>query len=256
MEKNSTRKSLIQSLERALNILEFVRDSKKSVRAIDIARAVDLSSAAANNIVRTLYIRGYLEQDENGRYLLGTQAYLLGVAADIWTNLRSSARNPMLSLSKKTNNLVFLGVEYHEQIIAVNMVQGAGPLIIPQNQDWTAQFHCTAAGKILLAAMDKEKISEFKTTYKLEKLTNKTIVDWHSLERELEEVRFRNYSVCHDESVFGITSIAVPVFSKKHKIIAALSVVFSSYYQNKEYQKEMLCQLQAAAASISANYES
>lgn len=66
MQKNPVRKNLIQVVERALNILEVIRDSKEPMRAIDIARQIELSSAAANNIVRTLFIRGYLDQNENG----------------------------------------------------------------------------------------------------------------------------------------------------------------------------------------------
>lgn len=244
------RKNLIQSIERALNILETVRDSKKPIRAIDIARSVGLSATASNNIVRTLYIRGYLEQNEAGRYLLGAQSYLLGNAADAWNDLRNPAKAPMQEISRKSGQLCFLGVEYLGEIICVNLVEGNGPLSIPKTQEWKDQFHCTAAGKILLAGMEPDKYEDFKKSYKLKKLTEKTIRDWKSLEKDIEEIRLRKFSVCRDESVFGISSIGVPVY-KKDKVNAALSVAFSSYFLNSQYQKKMIAELQAAAEKIS-----
>lgn len=255
MEKPTTRKNLIQSVERALNILETVRNSKTPVRAIDIARSVGLSSAAANNIVRTLYIRGYLDQNETGRYVLGGQAYLLGTAADAWSDLRTAAREPMLALSKETDSLAFLGVEYHNQIIAVNIAESSGPLIVPRNQDWVDQFHCTAAGKVLLAGMAPEKYAELKATYQLRKLTEKTICDWDVLEDNLKKVRTQWYALCLDESVFGISSVAVPVYDRNKNMIAALGVVFSSYYLTPEFLDNAVKRLKNASREISDRYQ-
>lgn len=250
--KSTGRKKLIQAVERALNILEVVRNSKEPVRAIDIARQVGLSSAAANNIVRTLYIRDYLSQDENRRYIIGGQSYLLGTGADAWNHLRSIACEPMLALSKKNSNLSFLGVASRGKIIAVEIVEGRGPVIIPEQQTWLEQFHCTAVGKILLTAMLPDEYSEFKSQYLLCKLTEKTISKWSVLEKQMDKIRYCGYSVCHDESVFGITSIAVPVRGNKGNIIAGLATAFSSYYLNDKYQNEMVSQLQNVATVISA----
>jgi len=254
MEKNTTRKNLIQSVERALNILESVRDCKTPIRAIEIARAVGLSSAAANNIVRTLFIRGYLDQNENGRYVLGGQAYLLGTAADAWSDLRSAAREPMVRLSHATNSLCFLGVEYHQQIIAVNIAESAGPIIVPRNQDWLDQFHCTAAGKVLLTGMSPGKYAEFKASSQLRKLTGKTICDWEVLEKDLKKVHTSGYALCLDESVFGISSVAVPVYDKSRNMIAAMAVVFSSYYLTPEFRDTTVKQLKDTALEISSRY--
>ena len=82
MEK---KKSLIQSLDRALDILELVRDSAGAVRSSDIAEKVGLGVATAHNIIRSLYQRGYLAQDDNSRYLLGPECFKLyqGVSDNI-----------------------------------------------------------------------------------------------------------------------------------------------------------------------------
>jgi len=71
------RKTLIQSLDRALDILEIVRDGAGSLRSSDIAERAGLGVATAHNIIRSLYQRGYLAQDENSRYLLGPECFRL-----------------------------------------------------------------------------------------------------------------------------------------------------------------------------------
>lgn len=248
------RKTLIQSVERALNILEVVRDSAGAVRAVDIARAVGLSPAAANNIVRTLFLRGYLTQDDKGHYLLGGKSYLLGTAADTWGALRAAAREPMLTACKKSKYLCFLGVECQSQMIAVSITEGNGPMLIPRNQDWLDQLHSTAAGKILLAAMSPERYGDFKDRAVLRKLTEKTITVWDELDREMQAVRQHGFALCRDESVFGLCSIGVPVMDRaRQHVVAALAMVFATYYLNAESQDQMIRLLLTAAQDISAN---
>lgn len=185
--------------------------------------------------------------------ILGGQSYLLATATDVWTELRSAAYEPMLSLSKENNCLSFLGVERRGQVVAVNITESQGPALVAKNQAWLDQTHCTAAGKILLSIMSDEKYSEFKMQYKLRRLTEKTITSWSELERQIKDVCINEYSVCHDESVFGITSIAVPVYDNKRKIIAALAEVFSSYYLNDKYRNEAVLRLRNTSIKISAN---
>lgn len=251
----STRKTLIQSIERAFDILETVRDSGAPMRAVDVARAIGLSPTAANNILRTLYIRGYLGQNESGRYSLGSQSYLLAGTADIWAGLRSAAGEVMEDLSRRTGHLCFLGVEHGRQIIAVNIAEGSGPVVIPPNQDWKDQFHSTAAGKILLAAMDAKDFAVMRSGAPLTKRTVSSITDWTELEAELERVRVSGYASCRDESVFGISSLGVAVVGGDRRTIAAIAMAFSSYFLTSEFTAQMVAELHAAAQRIAANLQ-
>ncbi len=250
MEKNKERKNLVQSVERALNILEAVRDNGGPIRAVDIANKVGLSVTAANNLVRTLYIRGYLDQNDQSRYILGGQSFLLGNAADAWSNLRSAAREPMEELSRIGETQCFLGVVYNQQIIGVNIAESQGPITVPQRQNWTDQFHSTAVGKVLLAEMPQEDYDNLKESYSLNNFTKQTITSWNTLEKELNVIRQQKYSVAHDESVFGVTSIGVPVVDNENNIIASLAVTFSSYFHDDEHTVKMLKLLNNASKKI------
>jgi DNA-binding IclR family transcriptional regulator len=251
----SSRKTLIQSVERALDILETIRASAVPMRAVDIARAIGLSPTAANNILRTLYIRGYLDQNEAGRYGLGSQSYLLGGTADVWAGLRSAAGEAMEELSRRTGHLCFLGVEQGRQIIAVSIAEGSGPVVLPRQQDWKDQFHSTAAGKILLAAMDAKDLAAMRSSAALTKRTDSTITDWTELEADLERVRGSGYAVCRDESVFGISSLGVAVVGSDGRTVAALALAFSSYFLTPDFTTRLVVDLQATAQRIAANLQ-
>jgi DNA-binding IclR family transcriptional regulator len=239
-----------------LNILEVVRDGRAPLRAIDIARAVGLGSATANNIVRTLYIRGYLDQDEDGRYLLGGQSYLLGLAADTWGALRKAARGPMRELSEKTNCSSLLFVEYQSQLMAVHLTRKQE--VFQEHsvrQDWRNRMHSTAAGKMILSEMTEERFAAFKNSYKLERFTERTIVDWDVLEAERKAIRERGYAINQDEDLYGATSISVPVRDQDGVFLASLIVTFSSYFLNDEYKAKSLAALREASEAMSEGYK-
>lgn len=252
--KGQSRKTLIQSVERALNILEVIRDNGPS-RSTEIARRLGIAPTAANNLVRTLFLRDYLAQTKNGHYVLGCQSYLLGTAADAWTALRQAAAEPMVVLSRETGFTSFLGVEAQGRVIAVSVVEGTGALIVVHNQKWLDQLHCTAAGKLFLAGMTPERYVELKAAHQLIAQTQATVTSWPELEESLKKIRNQGFCVCIDESVYGVSSIAVPVHAVGKNPEAALSLSFSTYFLNAELQTGLVAKLLAAAKEIRARLQ-
>ena len=246
----STRRTLIQSVERALDILEFVGNSAKPVRNSEIAEYLNVSAATANNIIRTLYIRGYLNQHRGGRYTLGMQNFLLGSNTDIWSELRNASLEPMQNLSHVTQVTCFLGVFYQHQVIAVNVIESRNPISISIRQRWLDEYHSTAAGKVLLSAFPEAELNVFLEQTPLKKLTGRTICDPQQLKNDLTKVRIQGYSVVRDESVFGISSLGIPVRSKNGQTIAALSTAFSSYFLDDNYLQNQLTLLKKTRSEI------
>jgi IclR family transcriptional regulator, acetate operon repressor len=60
----------IQSIHRALDILEFVERSKGPVPLVDIAKATSLHVSTCHHLLKTLKDRGYVRQlKSHGAYL-------------------------------------------------------------------------------------------------------------------------------------------------------------------------------------------
>jgi IclR family transcriptional regulator, acetate operon repressor len=78
--------------------------------------------------------------------------------------------------------------------------------------------HASAAGKVFLA----HGVAAIPA--RLERLTDRTIVDPAALQRDLEGVRARGYATLVDELEPGLSVVAAPVFDAGGGVVAALSV--------------------------------
>ncbi len=69
---------MIQSVDRALDILDCVARTEDGARLSEVAGALGLNRTTVHNLLRTLRLRGYLEQERGGRYRLGSVLSTLG----------------------------------------------------------------------------------------------------------------------------------------------------------------------------------
>ena len=65
--------TLIQSVQRALRLVEAVADLDERAQAKQLARSLGLSLSTTYHLLRTLTFEGYLERRDDGRYLLGPE---------------------------------------------------------------------------------------------------------------------------------------------------------------------------------------
>jgi IclR family pca regulon transcriptional regulator len=125
-------------------------------------------------------------------------------------------------------------------MIAVDVVKSNSAINIALEQMWLDQCHSTASGKVLLSALTDEEYEDFINSTPLNKLTEHTVCDPLILKKELEQIRRDGYSVVRDESVFGVSSIGVPVCGRNWHPVAALGIAFSSYFLNDQYLQRQL----------------
>jgi len=226
---NAGRKSLNQSLENALDLLELLPQSGP-LRSGEIARELGLKPNTANNMARTLLGRGYLSQDDLGRYHLGPQCFFLGQEQGLLRQLRRLALPHMLRLSSDTGDNAFLGIECDGRLYMVAHTEGANVIRVSEPQKWRKQFHCSAAGKIILAERGLGWLEEATGGEPLAKLTKCTKVSGKALSPDISQTRKRGFAECIDEGADGVHAIGVPVRRANGEFIAALSQSFPSFF--------------------------
>ncbi|MBQ6596441.1 MAG: IclR family transcriptional regulator [Lentisphaeria bacterium] len=250
IEGRCARKTLIQSVERALDILEIIGRADGPVKNCEIAARLGISPTTANNLIRTLYSRCYLDQHRGGRYSLGLQSFILGSSADIWRDLRLASLEPMRRLNIESDATCFLGVLYQYQLIAINRITSRSPISISIRQTWLDRYHSTATGKVLLSVLPETELDSFLKKHPLRRLTEKTICDPEELKADLAGIRRLGYAVTRDESGFGVSALGVPISGRDGRVIAALGITFSSYFFNDDYLQSQLVPLEKARAAI------
>ena len=241
-----TKKPLIQVLERAFDILEMLGRTKRAYRSSEIAAELNLSQQTVNNLLRTLYERGYLSQTERREYRLGGQCFYLGACADRWQELRKEAEKVLPALRKETGLTVFAGVLENDRLFCVAM-NNWKPDRIPQ--DWTEELHSTASGRLLLAGLSPEERQKLLART-LRKKTRKTVTNPDQLERICQTIQKQGFAEIHGESVEQIHSIAVPIRNRDGNIIAALALSGGDSDWNRTSRKEKLQRMIRTANAI------
>ena len=227
----ATKKTLIQSLDRAFDILEIVRDSSGAVRATDIANQLSLGVATAHNLIRSLYARGYLTQDENNRYLLGPECFkLYSAAGNNFDELRNIVSAPVQNLADESGDTTFFGCEYYGTLYCVSISTGGGQLVVTAKQDWLEKLHSTAAGKMINAQKGIQWYKKVCTNNPPQKFTEKTITTIKSMNAETLEIKKNAYAVSDKECSDEVAAVGVPVYDKDNKFVGSLAQSFPSFY--------------------------
>jgi DNA-binding IclR family transcriptional regulator len=73
--------------------------------------------------------------------------------------------------------------------------------------------HATATGKILLAQLPPQGVSQFLKQNELKRFTSKTITEKKELMAELASTRARGYALCDESFTMGIQGLAVLIDS-------------------------------------------
>ena len=201
----------VQSVERALAILEALADHPDGLPFTDLTAALDMPSASAHRLLRTLTESDYVrEVSESGRYIIGGRLMrLAGRALDHRTQLRTLARAYLQELVDRTHETANLATldgataSFIDQVQSDRMVRAGTFLRSP--------LHCSAGGKSLLAFQSAAVLDELLQRLELDGLTSNTIRDRVALQAELDRVRRLGYSVDDEEMEIGSRCIGAPV---------------------------------------------
>ena len=221
----STQKPLIQVLDRAMNILELLAQEGKALQLMEISERTGLGVKTTNHILRSLFDRGYVCQNENRAYMLGIQCVWLGIAADRHLKLRKAAVPVINKIFKETGFTVFLGILESDKLFCIALKANA---LSTQRgvywQRWAEELHSTASGRVLLANLNISERSRLLARSRRKKLTRKTIIAPQKLEEICAQVQVDGYAEVIDQSVEKVCSMAVPVKDASGRTVGALTI--------------------------------
>jgi len=241
----------IQSVERALGILEIVAQKKEGVALTQISEAMHLALPTVHNLIRTLVQGGYVEQDHQTlKYRLGIKNYILGLKYEEYNSFISIVEPYMLRLNEKFNESIVLAVLKDCQLIYLKTKASSQELNITPRYSPGA-LHCAAVGKLLLAYSSPEEVERCIERQGLSKLTPKTISTIEELSEELERIRQRGYSLMEEESGLGSCAVGVPIFNANGEAIASLGIWLPLIRFKGKRKKDIIQSLRQAGDDIS-----
>lgn len=177
---------LIQSVSRALRILEEVGDSPEGLNAKQIAHRCDIALPTTYHLVRTLAYEGYLIRRSNGLYGLGMEI------ASRFRDLLSSMQRPpqvhevLRQLAEVTGHTAYFAQLIDGHVVLTDLVEGPhSPFLEDLVVGFDEGAHATALGKALLSTIPATRRKALLEEQGLRPFTSNTITDQGQLSHEI-----------------------------------------------------------------------
>lgn len=242
----------IQSVYRAMRILNLFTFNTPRLGISEISRAINLHKGTVQGLVKTLADGGFLQQDQETRkYQLGLKIYELGfiTAGNLEINRRASS--PAHELAKKTQSLVHVAILQEDSaVITLDAYPRSIPFLSRQFGP-RVPLYCTALGKIFLAFMEQSEFEAYFERTEIIRYTPNTIFEKDRLVRELEETGKRGYSINREEHLLNRAAVGAPVFGRHRELLASMSLVCNPRDILAEQLEELTKEVTDTALEIS-----
>jgi IclR family transcriptional regulator, KDG regulon repressor len=215
----------VQSLGRAFAILEEVARHRDGIGLAELSKLVGLHNSTTFHLARTLASLGYLRQDKDSkRYRIGRPLFALAASALDEIEMVQVATPVLEDLSRETGESGHFGVRMGDAVVVIARTSGPGAFQLTERVGVVRPVHCTALGKIVLAALRPDQLKRVLERIELKPSTENSITDAAVLLKEIEEIR--RTGIAFDDGEFNteVRCIAVPVLDFTGQVIGALGI--------------------------------
>ena len=217
---------IIQTVSRALDLLEQFQEGAPELGITDLSHRLNLQKNNVFRLVATLKAKKYIEiNSSNGKYRLGVKTRALGQVARRLTDFTQHARPFLNDLKQLCHETCYFSVLKDGHTFFLDGVESDLPVRVSQQVGSSRPLYCTASGRVLLAFMEPNKRVELVACIEMKGFTARTITDPTVLQSELDKVAQQGFAIDNQEHDAGVMELAAPVFDASGAIIGALSIV-------------------------------
>lgn len=217
--------SNVQSLERALTILNKLSDYPDGIQIARLSEQVGLSKSTVHRLLATLSNMNYVVKDsESDKYKLGFQVLFLSRNILNNNDIVNTAKPYLERLSNDVNETVHLCIEDRGEIVYIDKIESNQTIRMFSRVGNRAPMYCTAVGKILYSGMESDHFEELISKVNFIPKTESTITTPEGLREEINKIKKQKYALDNIENEEGIRCIAAPIYNHTGKIIASFSI--------------------------------
>lgn len=214
-----------QTFFKVLSLLEAFTVEQPELTLRQISQRSKTSTSTLYRYLRAMEDDGYVTRDpENGKYSVGLRLVELGGIALSRMEFRRYGQITLDKLSAKLQINSNIGLLYEGDLMhiafAVHEDVGLRHAVIGRR----SPAHCTAMGKVLLAAAGKARTHAIIDTYGWRPVTGFSINNYMRLDEELDAICRRGYAIDYREASENSGCVSFPVIARGNKVVAALSV--------------------------------
>jgi len=216
----------VQTIDRAFDILNLLKENEKGMGVSDIAKRLDLSAPTTHRILQSLVFHKYVKQNsDNKHYELGVSCLELGRSFLDKLNLREVAGSILKKLRDDCRESVSLGIIDGTEVVFIDKFDALMDIaFVGSVVGSRSPAYCTAVGKVLLAYHDGDYVRKLFNNIEMKKIAANTITNINNLLVELDIVRLQGYAISSEEIEDDLKCIAAPIWQSGDFPISALGV--------------------------------
>ncbi|RTM08012.1 MAG: IclR family transcriptional regulator [Bradyrhizobiaceae bacterium] len=222
---NEGRDGGVQSVDRALSIIETLAEDDEGYRLSDLAIRTGLSTSTVHRLLATLESRRFVQFDRAAsKWHVGSRAFTVGASFARRRNFSTQAMPYLRKLRDLTRETANLAVVDDEFIIVLTRMESREIMRSLTQVGGRVAMVTSGVGKAVLATYSDEDVGAVIRHHGMPRLTEKSIVRPSDLFRELEKIRKQGFALDDEEACMGLRCIAAVVYNDCAEPLAAISV--------------------------------
>src|SRR6476659_2497883 len=215
----------VQSVDRALSIIETLAEDDEGYRLSDLAVRTGLSTSTVHRLLATLESRRFVAFDRTeSKWHVGARAFTVGATFARRRNFSAQAVPYLRKLRDLTRETANLAVVDDEFIVVLTRMESREIMRSLTKVGGRVAMVASGVGKAVLATYSDADVSAIIHRQGMPRLTEKSIVRPSDLFKELAKVRIQGFAVDDEEACMGLRCVAAVVYNDCGEPLAAISV--------------------------------
>lgn len=241
----------VQSIDRAVAILECFSVDKRELKLSEIANMLDLNKSTVHGLLNTLKYHRFIDQDEvTQKYRLGIRFMIYGDIVKNSMDITTFACPIIERICAKIQETVHIAMLDGFDIVYIGKKECNNLIKSTTKIGARIPAYITADGKIILSYLEKSKVKELLPR-SIKKLTPNTVTDKQKLMEILSQAKEKGYATDYEETVQGLVCVAAPIFDHNGIVRYSLSVTGPTVRMGEDKIHEYKDIIKEAANEIS-----
>ncbi|MFQ3301536.1 MAG: IclR family acetate operon transcriptional repressor [Planktomarina sp.] len=245
----------IQSVVRALDILEVLAKESDGLALSELSGRVGLNSSTCHHLISTLVARGYvLHLGRSRGYALGSKVHEMVDLALGESDPSELLKDDLRLLGSQIGHGVQLAVLAETSLLTKLRFPAPdrdAEALEPDELIKLRALHATATGKAIMAWLPEIELVRVISVNGLTRYTGKTLTTLSGLIENLRLVRRYGYSIDDEELKDGVVCIGAALRDSGGAIVGSISMTATSDKMTKEYRVEIAKKMVFAALEFS-----
>jgi IclR family acetate operon transcriptional repressor len=238
----------VQSLLRALDLLEVLAEEPHGLRLVMIAEKSGLPTSTVHRLLTTLEDRQFVSCDRDTReWSIGGHCFAVAAGFGRRRNLGATAQPVMQRLHERCELSVNLAIVELTNMMLISQVPGRHAPPGLARVGARSPITATALGQSVIAALPEIEIGRILDSASGQLSTPK------DLPRSINEIRQKHFAVDNEGNVQGLRCVGAAIHDEYGNPIAALSLVGNLKQVKIGALAAIGSQVQMAAAEVTRN---